>query len=76
VENVEKTNSATMYILPNTSSNLFFSSSFLQTFLFVFQMSKIPVSFSQITKIHDPIEVPPLWLDCPRKSTIIAGKYQ
>jgi hypothetical protein len=39
-------------------------------------MSKIPVSFSQITKIHDPIEVPPLWLDCPRKSTIIAGKYQ
>jgi hypothetical protein len=37
-------------------------------------MSNIP--YSQGTQIYDPIEPPPRWLDCPRKSTIIAGKYQ
>ncbi len=31
---------------------------------------------SSNSRTFDPTALPPRWLDCPRKSTIIAGKYQ
>jgi hypothetical protein len=34
------------------------------------------IASSSNNRTFDPTALPSRWLDCPRKSTIIAGKYQ
>ncbi len=35
----------------------------------------IPIPFSPITEKHETAKLPERWLECSRKSTLIAGKY-